>query len=120
MEFPNFTYPEGTPSYPSHEVVWNYMNSYATHFNLTNHIKYHHLVEKVRSKPKNKWEVIVKDLPNNQSITNIYDGVFVCTGICSSPRIPKIKNINKFKGRILHSREYRKPNPFEGVFDNEY
>lgn len=114
MEYPSFHYPNGTQSYPSHEVVWKYLDSYAEHFHIKENIKYHHLVEKVRSIPNDKWELTIRDLPNNQSIVRTYDAVFVCTGISSSPLIPQIKGVKKYEGKIMHSRDYRKPEIFEG------
>ncbi|XP_031628594.1 dimethylaniline monooxygenase [N-oxide-forming] 3-like isoform X2 [Contarinia nasturtii] len=114
MEFPNFTYPESTPSYPSHEVVWKYLDSYAEHFHIKEHIKYHHLVEKIHSIQNKKWEISVKDMPKNQSVKLTFDAVFICIGISSSPQIPKIAGVTEFKGKIMHSRNYRKPEAFEG------
>jgi len=31
-----------------------------------------------------------------------------------TPRIPKIKNIESFTGLVMHSRDYRVPEPFQG------
>lgn len=115
MEFPNFPFPNGTQSYPSHEVVWNYLDSFAEKFKIKEHIKYHHLVEKVRSVSNDKWEITIKDLPNNQSIISTYDAVFVCIGVSSSPLIPKFDGIEKFNGRKIHSHDYRDPQTFWGM-----
>lgn len=32
----------------------------------------------------------------------------------TKPLVPDIRNLNLFKGYILHSRDYRKPNSFKG------
>ncbi|XP_031628582.1 senecionine N-oxygenase-like [Contarinia nasturtii] len=115
MEFSDFHFPPGTQSYPSHEVVWTYLNSYAQTFNVTERIKYQHLVEKVRSIPNNKWEISVKNLKNNnRTETSTYDSVFVCNGVCSSPVYPNIPGITDFKGEYLHSHDYRIPEPYKG------
>lgn len=118
MEFPDFPFRNGTQSYPSHDVIWNYLNSYSKHFQVDKFIKYHHLVEKVRSVPNDKWELTIRDLPNNQTILNTFDAVFVCTGINSVPNIPDIVGADKFKGKILHSHDYRKAEKFQGIYEH--
>lgn len=40
--------------------------------------------------------------------------VVVATGIASSPFAPELPGLQRFGGRVLHSREYRRPAPFEG------
>lgn len=117
-EYPGYHYPKDTPSYPSHEHVWKYLNSYADRFGLKEHIKFHHFVDIVRpiriSSSNGKWEVIVTDLPNNRNITNTFDAVFVCNGRTSSPYMPQFDGAHLFRGKIMHSHDYRKPNPFQG------
>ncbi|XP_031628583.1 senecionine N-oxygenase-like [Contarinia nasturtii] len=114
MEFPRFHFPSGTEMFPTHDVVWKYLDSYAKSFNLTVHIKYHHLVQKVLAIPDEKWKISVRNLPINRNEKSLFDAVFVCSGINSSPRIPKIKGVTEFKGKIMHSRSYRKPDKFNG------
>ncbi|XP_031619237.1 senecionine N-oxygenase-like [Contarinia nasturtii] len=115
MEFPGHTFPNSTPSYPSHEDVWKYLNSYADRFSLRKHIKLHHLVEKVHSIENNKWNITVKVLPNNDTESVIYDAVFVCINIYSSPNYPQIERAHEFKGNFLHSHDYRRAEVFRGA-----
>ncbi|XP_031619198.1 dimethylaniline monooxygenase [N-oxide-forming] 3-like [Contarinia nasturtii] len=112
MEFPGIQFSNRTTKYPTSDVVWNYLNSYAKKFNVTKHIKYHHLVEKVHPIKNKRWKITVKDLPNKRTNTNTYDAVFVCTGVCSSPRFPNYNGT--FNGYTLHSHDYRSPEHFEG------
>lgn len=112
MEFPNFHYPKNTRSFPSHLDVWQYLNSYAKKFNITKHIKFHHLVKEVHPFGDTKWKVSVKDVRNKKNLTETYDAVFVCTGVCSSSYIPKFEG--KFKGVSMHSHDYRKAEDFKG------
>ncbi|XP_031640811.1 senecionine N-oxygenase-like [Contarinia nasturtii] len=113
LQFPDNYYPENTPSYPSHKIVWNYLNRYAEKYNITNRIKYLTLVEKVLSLENNQWEITVRHLETNSTVTSTFDSVFVCTGVCSSPFIPKLKGAEKYKGQVIHSRDYRKPDTFQ-------
>ena len=40
--------------------------------------------------------------------------VVVATGIVSSPRVPVLPGRDRFRGRVMHSAEYRRPNGFQG------
>ncbi|XP_031638724.1 senecionine N-oxygenase-like [Contarinia nasturtii] len=113
MEFPDFPYPNGTIPYPPQADVLNYLHSYADHYDIKKHIKLNHLVIRVLPIEDDKWEVIVKDLPNNEFQTLTYDYVFVCNGHFSSPRYPSIPGIKEFEGKMLHSHDYRKPESFQ-------
>jgi len=42
------------------------------------------------------------------------DDVVIATGIVASPRVPRIAGRERFRGRIIHSVEYRRPAGYEG------
>lgn len=115
MEFPDVPFLRGSKSYPSHETVWSYLNFYAGNFKLKKHINYLHLVEHVRLNKFGRWDVSFKDLVTNATDTKVYDVVFVCTGVSSSPHMPKVKGSEKFNGKIIHSHDYRTPEAFSGA-----
>ncbi|XP_031639054.1 senecionine N-oxygenase-like [Contarinia nasturtii] len=114
MEFPEIEFPRNTRSYPSHTDVWRYLDSYARKFNITEHMKLEHLVEKVVSIGDGKWSITVRDLPKNQTETNIFDAVFVCSSSYSSPYYAYIRGEKEFNGKIMHSHDYRKPQLYKG------
>lgn len=116
MEFNDYPYPNGTKSYPPQADVLKYLHSYAEHFNIKKHIKLSHLVIRVLPIENEKWEVIVKNLPNNTFETLIYDLVFVANGHFASPRYPHIAGLEEFTGKTLHSHDYRSAEAFHGVF----
>ncbi|XP_031636053.1 dimethylaniline monooxygenase [N-oxide-forming] 3-like, partial [Contarinia nasturtii] len=74
-----------------------------------------HLVVRVLPIKNDKWEVLVKNLPKNTFETIIYDVVFVCNGHNSKPFIPNIDSADEFKGKLIHSHDYRKPEPFRNT-----
>lgn len=115
MEFPDFHHSNDSASFPSQPDILRFLHSYADHFDLNKHIKLNHLVVRVLPVEDGKWEILVKDLPNNQYMTQIFDGVFVCNGHYFAPRIPEIEGANEFKGRILHSHDFRKADVFKGI-----
>lgn len=116
MEFPDFQYPEGTRSYPPQADVLKFLHSYADKFDLKKHIKFSHVVIRVLPIENGKWEIIVKDLPNNQFQTVVYDAVFVANGHFVKPRIPQIDGANEFKGKVIHSHDFRKASDYQGLF----
>lgn len=61
-----------------------------------------------------KWEIIVKDLPNDRFMTQIYDAIFVCNGHFSEPFIPEIESANEFEGKLMHSHDFRTAEAFHG------
>lgn len=107
MEFPDFHYPEGTKSYPPQAEVLKFLHSYADKFDLKKHIKYSHVVIRCLPIENGKWEVIVKDLPSNIFETKIYDVVFVANGHFATPKIPHIDGASEFKGKMIHSHDFR-------------
>lgn len=115
MEYPNFPYPNGTLSYPPQADVLKYLNSYADHFDIKKHIKFCHFVIRVVPIEGNKWEVIVKNLPNDKFETLIYDIIFVCNGHFSTPRYPIIPGTDEFEGKMVHSHDYRSAEIFRGM-----
>lgn len=114
MDFPGHKYPNDTLSYPSHEHILKYLNSYADRFKLRKYIQLHHLVEKICSIENNKWNITIKDLPQNKIESITYDAVFVCINKYLSPNYPEIEGANKFNGKIMHSHDYRRPGEFLG------
>lgn len=116
MEYPFHHYPNDTIPYPPYSDVLKYLNSYADIFDLNKHIKFSHLVIRVVPIEDDKWEVIVKDLTNNEYTTQIYDAIFVCNGHYFAPRIPNIDGANEFKGTLLHSHDFRTAEAFRGIF----
>ena len=60
-----------------------------------------------------KWKITAKDLNTDQLVSDVFDGVMVCTGHHVTPLIPTFKDQHKFKGKIIHTHSYKKPNGFE-------
>lgn len=118
MEFPGYHHPKNVSSYPTQAEMLEYLHSYADHFDLNKFIKLHHQVIHVQPIENDKWEVTVKDLKMNEFTTNVYDAVLVCNGHFFAPHFPSIDGINEFKGKIMHSHDFRKDEDFRGMFHN--
>ncbi|XP_068213247.1 uncharacterized protein [Palaemon carinicauda] len=119
MGFPDFPFPEGGDSFVHHTSVVQYLQDYADHFDLNTHIKYENFVEKVEPLEEEdglpNWTVTVKDLKDGKSSQVICQGIIVCNGHYSVPRMPELPGIEDFKGRQMHSHNYREPTPFTGA-----
>lgn len=114
MEFPDFHHTNDSASFPTQADILKFLHAYADHFELNKRIKLNHLVVRVLPVENGKWEVLVKDLPNNKYMTTIHDAVFVCNGHYFAPRLPEIEGANEFKGKLLHSHDFRKAEAFKG------
>lgn len=60
-----------------------------------------------------RWKVTAKDLSNGNIFEDVFDGVMVCTGHHVEPLIPEFVDQHKFKGKIIHSHSYKKPEGYE-------
>lgn len=116
MSFPDFYHPNGTIPFPPQPELLEFLNSYADTFRLKDHIEFNALVVRVLPLENERWEVVVKDLLNGEYITETYDAVFVCNGHFFAPNTPKFDGVSEFKGKMMHSHDYRSPEPFQGMF----
>ncbi|XP_063708783.1 senecionine N-oxygenase-like [Culicoides brevitarsis] len=101
-------------SYVTADKILEYLENYVDHFGFRDCIKFEHLVMNVEPFEDQKWRISYKNLSKNEQKSEIYDAVFVCNGKYFNPLIPKIKGIENFKGKIMHSHKYRMPEPFTG------
>ncbi len=51
---------------------------------------------------------------NGVTETQEFDKVAITIGPFQKPRLPPVRNLDKFRGRVMHSKEYRNPAQFEG------
>ncbi|KAI5729420.1 hypothetical protein M8J76_002394 [Diaphorina citri] len=101
-------------SYITANDVLEYLNDFADNFNLRKYIKFRHYVNYVKPIDNNKWKVQVRDLINQKTVNYIFDGVMICIGNYSNPVYPDFKGKDVCQIPIMHSHEYRTPEPFTG------
>lgn len=112
MLFPDFPFPHQEKSFIPASDVLNYLKQYAENFNVYDKIKFRHAVVRVRPLIDDTWEVIVKNLIANKIEHFVFNQLLICNGHFSVPHIPKFEGIRAFKGRQMHSHEYRVPEMF--------
>ncbi|KAK3083174.1 hypothetical protein FSP39_015743 [Pinctada imbricata] len=122
QEFPGFPYPkEWKKSYITRQQCLQYINDFIDHFNIRKNIKTHTYVRDVSpieipGSKKVKWNVVISDTRKLDEVkTEIFDSVFVCIGHDWNEYIPNIPGMEDFKGKIMHSRNYRHAELFEGL-----
>ena len=102
---PYLPFPAGTPRYPSREQVIEYFELYARYFELAPHFN-----EEVRTvRPCNPGWMTT-------TTAGVYHSrqVVVATGYNAVPYLPQWRGQERFRGRILHSSEYRSGESFRG------
>jgi dimethylaniline monooxygenase (N-oxide forming) len=102
------------PDFPSGEQVQQYLESYAETFDIRRHIQTNtRVVEVVRNGDDTKW--IVRLLQDGQDKKSMeFDKVAVCIGAWIYPKLPKFEGQDLFQGKIIHSREFKRPADFSG------
>uniref|UniRef100_A0A7S4HGS7 Flavin-containing monooxygenase n=1 Tax=Vannella robusta TaxID=1487602 RepID=A0A7S4HGS7_9EUKA len=115
MAYLDYPFPKSSPNILSQREVLEYLNSYANEFNLLPYIKFNHQILSIEPCDPNlpftgQYNVIVEHEGTKTTIT--FDYVVVCNGHNSYPFTPVIPGIKNFRGRVLHSHDYRKPEAF--------
>ncbi|XVF88253.1 hypothetical protein PTKIN_Ptkin19aG0034800 [Pterospermum kingtungense] len=131
-QFSDFPWPSSAKElYPKHDVVLNYIESYADHFDIYSCIKFNSKVisidyvgesyEEIESwhlwggtgKPfgsKGRWHINVQD--TKSSTIQVYEAEFVIlcigqfSGLPNIPELPPEKGSQVFNGKVIHSMNY--------------
>jgi dimethylaniline monooxygenase (N-oxide forming) len=117
MAFSDFPPPEDFPTFMPHKYVLKYFRLYAENFGLLDHIKFQTSVDRVVPaedyEETGRWRVTFTS-GTNSPVTDIFDGVLICTGHHTYPYIPKFRGMENFKGTSIHSHSYRDSKDFHG------
>lgn len=79
MQFTDYPFPASTPLYPTHAQVCQYLEDYASHFDLHDCLRLRHTVERVERVGR-QWEV--QYCGPEGRVTSTFDAVCVCNGVC--------------------------------------
>ncbi|KAJ0173681.1 hypothetical protein K1T71_010830 [Dendrolimus kikuchii] len=113
MELRGFPLPDDLPSFPSWKNYYEYLQRYAKYFDLEKYIQFLHNVVKV-TREGNVWKVKHEHVITGKIYEDEYDFVIVGTGHFTKPNMPNIPGEEKFKGTVIHSHDYREPEPYTG------
>lgn len=104
---PGMRYPRGTPLFPSRNDFVDYLERYVEQFGL----RVETGTSVLRAHPPSDdgaWR-----LETNRGDIEA-DALVFATGVVANPIVPDIPGRETFAGRVLHSLEYRNPEPFRG------
>ena len=101
---PGMRFPSATPLFPSRRDFVEYLDRYTKTFQLP--IETGANVTSVQREERG-WIVHRGDGRSTRT-----RAVVIATGIVSNPHVPEFTNREQFKGRVIHSVEYRRPEPF--------
>ncbi|KAI8481950.1 hypothetical protein Bbelb_403120 [Branchiostoma belcheri] len=119
MSFSDFPFPKDTPPYLPYHRVYTYLQDYAQHFDLKEHIRFGTQVSRIQKTEDfdetGRWEVrTVQTGHGNGEQKEIFDAVMVCNGVFARPYVPDVPGLSDFAGVTMHSQEYRTAQQFTG------
>ncbi|XP_053101621.1 flavin-containing monooxygenase 5-like isoform X2 [Hemicordylus capensis] len=118
MCFSDFPIPDDYPNYMHNAKIMDYFRMYAKHFDLLKYIRFRTKVCSVARRPDfsstGQWDVVTETDGKQES--SVFDAILVCTGHHTNAHLPldSFPGIEKFKGRYIHSRDYKSPDEFTG------
>ncbi|KAI1703367.1 flavin-binding monooxygenase-like domain-containing protein [Ditylenchus destructor] len=115
--FSDFPPPAEFANFMHNTVLHRYFRLYARHHKLYEHIRFNHRVEQVRRAPDynetGRW-AIDYITPDGTKAREIFDAVLLGSGHHYRPYWPEAwPGQDTFKGRIIHSHDYKEPRGFE-------
>jgi hypothetical protein len=101
-EYSDYPMPENYPDFPSAAQMLAYLNDYANHYQLRQHIQFNTRVNYVAPANDDCWELTL-----STGEKRVYGGVIIANGHhwdCRYPQYP-----GSFAGAVMHSKEYKRP-----------
>jgi cation diffusion facilitator CzcD-associated flavoprotein CzcO len=106
-EFPDFPMPDTWTDYPHHSQVLSYLERYAEHFGLGEHIWYGTEVVSAVPVSDGRWEVTTQSTGGGSSRVQRYSALVVANGHNWAPAKPDIPG--EFRGQVMHASAYKDP-----------
>ncbi|XP_073000960.1 flavin-containing monooxygenase FMO GS-OX-like 4 [Typha latifolia] len=98
--------------FPGHSEVLRYLEGFAREFDLDRLVRFRTEVVTV-AREEGKWKVRSRKVNGGGGDENeVYDGVLVCNGHYTEPRLAAIPGMDAWPGKEMHSHNYRSPEPF--------
>jgi len=99
---PDFVFPDNTPIIPKQDVILKFFERYIDEFKLQESIHLGTQVAVIQQLPDSSWELSLSD-----GTKKAYDFLVLCNGTFHYPYIPSFPGIDTFKGKILHSSDFK-------------
>ncbi|KAL6906419.1 hypothetical protein ACP4OV_004020 [Aristida adscensionis] len=101
-------------AFPGHPEVLAFLDAFAEESGVAARVRLRAEVLRVRPlspDPGESWAVAWRG-EAGEVAEEVFDAVVVCNGHWTVPRVPKIRGIEKWRGKQMHSHNYRVPEPF--------
>ncbi|NKI25473.1 NAD(P)/FAD-dependent oxidoreductase [Arenibacter sp. 6A1] len=118
LEFSDYSFDEhfGQPisSYPPRPVLFDYIQGRVKKSGVRKHIRFNTAARWVSfDEDTQKFTLIVDDLVNNKTYTEIFDYLVVASGHFSTPNMPYFKGLEDFPGAVMHAHDFRGADQFK-------
>jgi thioredoxin reductase len=119
-QYPDFPMPDHWPDYPRHSGMLEYLERYADHFWLREHIWFGSEVTQVSpikeagTGGSPRWEVTIRGQRGQAPRTTRYAAVVVATGYNWTPDLPEYPGRGDYQGEIIPGGAYRDPTQLRG------
>ena len=107
--FYGYPMPKEYPDYPSWDQIRDYIQKFADKYDLKRKVTFGIGVESAKPLDGGRWNI---SLSNGES--HIYEGLINATGVTWHANRPHIQGEESFRGKIMHSVEYRTASEFDG------
>lgn len=106
---------QSIPSFFPRSVMLDYIQGYAKANNVLQYIQFSSVVRWIcYCEEKRQFEMVIQDLKNNQTRVELFDYVIVAAGHFATANFPYFDGIETFRGRLLHSHDFRFAHEFKG------
>jgi cation diffusion facilitator CzcD-associated flavoprotein CzcO len=114
-QYPDFPMPDSWPDYPHHGQVLAYLERYADHFRLRDHIWFGTEVTRVVPADGGQWDVTISGARGGGADrTQRYAAVVVANGHNWSPKMPAYEGLDSYGGTVIHASAYKDPSQLRG------
>ncbi|KAL1206144.1 putative indole-3-pyruvate monooxygenase YUCCA7 [Cardamine amara subsp. amara] len=115
-QLPNFPFPEDFPEYPTKYQFIDYLESYATHFDL--HPKFNETVQSAKYDERfGLWRIKTNSrsgLLGSVEFEYICRWLVVATGENAEKVVPEFEGLEDFGGDVLHAGDYKSGERYRG------
>jgi cation diffusion facilitator CzcD-associated flavoprotein CzcO len=105
-QYPDFPMPDSWPDYPHHAQVHAYLERYADHFGLREHIWFGTEVTSVEPTGDGRWDVTTSG-GASATRTRRYAAVAIANGHNWAAKMPTYDGMSDFQGEIIHASQYK-------------
>lgn len=116
LDYPFVAKGDDNRRFPGHREVLRYLEDFARDFEVDGMVRFGTEVVRVRMEGDGKWAVRWRRLGRDgdeDDKEELYEGVVICNGHYSEPRVAEIPGIKAWPGKQIHSHNYRVPEPFQ-------